>query len=174
VSIPFVRDFAFEYGVADRVSPRIERVVARNPGPFTFTGTGTYLVGGGEPGRSVAVIDPGPDDAEHLVALLQALDGRTVSHILVTHTHLDHAPLAAPLAERTGAPVWGPLPPSAETHASGRTDAEDAAAFRPDRVLTGGERIAGEGWTRCSRPATPPITCASPLPRRTPCSAAIT
>ena len=99
--IPYVRDFDFEYGRPDQVSPLIRRVIARNPGPFTFTGTGTYIVGHGE----VAVIDPGPLDEVHLDALLAALDGETVTHILVTHTHMDHSPLAPPLSIATDAPV---------------------------------------------------------------------
>ena len=57
--IPFVRDFDFAYGRRDQVSPLIQRVIAANPGPFTFTGTGTYIVGRAEPGAQVAVIDPG-------------------------------------------------------------------------------------------------------------------
>ena len=99
VTIPYVRDFDFAYGRSDVVSPNIRRVIANNPGPFTYLGTGTYIVGRGE----VAVIDPGPDLPEHLDALLEALKGETVSHILVTHHHLDHSPLARPLAEATGA-----------------------------------------------------------------------
>ncbi|HMO42909.1 MAG TPA: MBL fold metallo-hydrolase, partial [Phenylobacterium sp.] len=89
--IPYVRDLDFEYGRCDQVSPLIRRVIARNPGPFTFTGTGTYIIGRGE----VAVIDPGPDLDDHLEALLAAREpGERVSHILVTHHHSDHAPLA--------------------------------------------------------------------------------
>src|SRR5580698_7652753 len=101
--IPFVRDIAFEYGQVDPVSPLIRRVVANNPGPFTFKGTGTYIIGRGE----VAVIDPGPDMADHLDALLQATAGERVSHILTTHTHADHSPLAMPMKARTGATVYG-------------------------------------------------------------------
>src|SRR5665213_3767288 len=91
VEIPFRRDFAFEYGRLEPVAPGIRRIVARNPGPFTFRGTGTYVVGEGE----VAVIDPGPDLPEHVEALLMDLAGETVTHILVTHTHRDHSPAAA-------------------------------------------------------------------------------
>ena len=71
-------------------------MIANNPGPFTFTGTGTYIVGKGE----VAVIDPGPDLPEHLRAILDAVAGERVSHILITHHHVDHSPLARPLARR--------------------------------------------------------------------------
>lgn len=97
--IPYLRQFDFAYGRRDQVSPLIQRVIADNPGPFTFTGTGTYIVGRSLPGAEVAVIDPGPDDDAHLSALLRAIEGRVVSHILVTHTHRDHAP-PRPLAGR--------------------------------------------------------------------------
>ncbi len=145
--IPFVRDFPFTYGHADRVTPLIERVIADNPGPFTFTGTGTYIVGRDEPGAVVAVIDPGPLDDGHLQALLRTVDGRVVSHVLVTHTHRDHAPLARPFAEATGARVLAMRSPVRETHASGGVDEDEAPAFVPDEVLVGGEVIEGDGWT---------------------------
>ena len=146
--IPYVRQFDFAYGRRDQVSPLIQRVIADNPGPFTFTGTGTYIVGRDVPGAGVAVIDPGPADDSHLHALLRALKGRTVSHILVTHTHRDHAPLSRPLAEAVGgAPVLAAAPPSNETHASGALDEDDDHAFVPDVVLTDGQLIAGDGWT---------------------------
>ncbi|HWW25887.1 MAG TPA: MBL fold metallo-hydrolase, partial [Caulobacter sp.] len=101
--IPFVREIEFEYGRCDQVSPSIRRVIADNPGPFTYVGTGTYIVGRG----AVAVIDPGPDLDSHLQALLAALEGETVSHILVTHHHSDHSPLARPLQAATGATIHG-------------------------------------------------------------------
>jgi glyoxylase-like metal-dependent hydrolase (beta-lactamase superfamily II) len=134
-----VREVAFVYGVPDQVSPLIRRVVAKNPGPFTYLGTGTYIVGHGE----VAVIDPGPDQPEHLEALLAATAGERVTEILVTHTHADHSPLAHPLARITGATVRG-LPASAV----GSTSEEpDEGAFRPDRPIRDGERVSGRGWT---------------------------
>lgn len=145
--IPFVRQFDFAYGRADQVSPLIQRVIADNPGPFTFTGTGTYVVGRDRPGASVAIIDPGPPDESHLRSLLRALEGRQVSHILVTHTHRDHAPLARPLADTTGAPVLAARPPQVETHASDALDEDEDADFRPDRIVADGERIIGDGWT---------------------------
>ena len=141
--IPFVKDFDPEYGVCRRVSPRIRRVVADNPGPFTFTGTGTYIVGNG----TVAVIDPGPDDGAHLEALLAAVEGETVSHVLVTHTHRDHAPLARPFADAVGALVLAARPPARETHASGGLDEAEDQTFRPDVILNDGDRIAGTDWT---------------------------
>lgn len=145
--IPFVPMPAFEYGRTDGVSPLIRRVIANNPGPFTFTGTGTYVVGRGEVGAGVAVIDPGPLDEAHLAALLAAVEGQTVSHVLVTHTHRDHAPLARPFAEAVGAPVLAARPPARTVHVSASLDEEDDETFSPDIVLTGGERLRGDGWT---------------------------
>jgi glyoxylase-like metal-dependent hydrolase (beta-lactamase superfamily II) len=146
--IPYVRQFDFTYGHRDQVSPLIQRVIADNPGPFTFTGTGTYIVGRDMPGASVAVIDPGPEDEAHLHALLRAVKGRMVSHVLVTHTHRDHAPLARPFAEAVGgAPILAALPPARTTHVSAALDEDDDADFAPDVSLTGGEMIEGDGWT---------------------------
>jgi glyoxylase-like metal-dependent hydrolase (beta-lactamase superfamily II) len=144
VVIPFVRAFDFEYGRADVVSPGIRRVVAENPGPFTFTGTGTYIVGHGE----VAVIDPGPALDAHLAAILKAVANERITAILVTHDHADHSPLAARLSTLSGAPVYGcsrrtdpGLPP-----ASGAEE-DDDTAFRPDVDLCGGGAVRGPGWT---------------------------
>jgi glyoxylase-like metal-dependent hydrolase (beta-lactamase superfamily II) len=141
--IPYVREIEFEYGRCDQVSPLIRRVIARNPGPFTFTGTGVYIVGSGE----VAVIDPGPDLAEHLDALLAALEGETVSHILVTHHHLDHSPLAAPLAKLTGATIYGRAAPM--DHGEAHVGLEEGAdgRFRPDVELADGQTLSGPNWT---------------------------
>lgn len=146
--IPFVSAFDFDYGRVDRVSPLIRRVVANNPGPFTFTGTGTYIVGRDEPGAGVAVIDPGPLDDAHLNALLAAVEGQKVSHVLVTHTHRDHAPLARPFAEAVGgAPILAARPPLRTVHASAALDEDEDETFAPDVILTGGESVRGDGWT---------------------------
>ena len=151
--IPYVRQFDFTYGHRDQVSPLIQRVIADNPGPFTFTGTGTYIVERDMPGASVAVIDPGPDDEAHLHALLRALKGRTVSHILVTHAHRDHAPLSRALAEAVGgAPILAAAPHGATIHASDHMDQaamdeDDDTDFQPDIIVTDGQRIEGDGWT---------------------------
>ncbi|MGH7027175.1 MBL fold metallo-hydrolase [Brevundimonas sp.] len=151
--IPYVRQFDFTYGHRDQVSPMIQRVIADNPGPFTFTGTGTYIVGRDMPGAGVAVIDPGPEDEAHLHALLRAVKGRTVSHILVTHTHRDHAPLARPFAEAVGgAPILAARPHGPTVHASDQMDAaamdeDDDADFKADVIITDGQRIEGDGWT---------------------------
>ena len=95
----------------------------------------------------MAVIDPGPDDGAHLEALLAAVEGETVSHVLVTHTHRDHAPLARPFAEAVGALVLAARPPARETHASGGLDEAEDQTFRPDVILNAGDRIAGPDWT---------------------------
>ena len=145
--IPFVPMPPFEYGRADAVSPLIQRVIANNPGPFTFTGTGTYIVGRSEAGAGVAVIDPGPLDDAHLAALRAAVADRRVTHVLVTHTHRDHAPLARPFAEVVGAPILAARPPGRTVHASAMLDEDDDEAFAPDVLLAGGEVIAGDGWT---------------------------
>jgi len=93
------------------------------------------------------VIDPGPPDDAHLDALLAAVAGQTVSHVLVTHTHRDHSPLARPFAEAVGAPVLAARPPAEVVHASGALDEEDDETFAPDVILTGGEVLGGDGWT---------------------------
>ncbi len=108
MAIPYALDIDPDYGRATPLSPLVRRVIADNPGRFTYTGTGTYLVGSG----AVAVVDPGPDDSGHVDAIIGALQGESVTHILITHTHADHSPAAAELQERTGAPVvgFGPHP----------------------------------------------------------------
>lgn len=141
--IPYVRQMDFAYGRPDQVSPLIRRVVANNPGPFTFRGTGTYIVGSGE----VAVIDPGPADPAHLEALLAALDGERVQSILTTHDHSDHAPLAADLARLTGAPVIGARPTPARLASKPGTEEGSERSYRPDRVLQDSELVSGPGWT---------------------------
>jgi glyoxylase-like metal-dependent hydrolase (beta-lactamase superfamily II) len=142
VEIPFRRDFSFEYGRLEPVAPMVRRIVARNPSPFTFRGTGTYVVGAGE----VAVIDPGPDLAEHVEALLTGLAGEQVTHILVTHTHRDHSPAARALQSATGAPTYGFGP-----HAGGRRGdpgIEEGGDwdFVPDVALRDGDLVTGSGW----------------------------
>lgn len=142
MAISYYRDLEFEYGRSDRVTPLVRRVVARNPSPFTYHGTGTYIVGQGR----VAVIDPGPLDAEHLKALEQALEGETVTHILVTHTHRDHSPAAAPLKEATGAPTFAFGPHGTPPGGPGVEEGGDHA-FHPDEVTLDGAVIEGDGWT---------------------------
>lgn len=138
VQIPYIREFKFEYGEVDQVSPLVRRVVANNPSAFTFTGTGTYIIGEGE----VAVIDPGPMNNAHVEALLHALEGETVSHILITHTHIDHSPAAEPLKRLTGAKTYGYGP-----HAGGQGEEDGDMDFVPDVEIRHGDIIEGDGWT---------------------------
>lgn len=130
----------------------VRAVLAPNPSPMTHWGTNTYLLGT----RRLAVIDPGPDDPAHLAALLAALTpGQSISHIFVTHAHLDHSPLAAPLSETTGAPVlaYGDagagrsavMTRLAEAGSVGGGEGVDAG-FAPDLVLCDGETVIGDGW----------------------------
>jgi glyoxylase-like metal-dependent hydrolase (beta-lactamase superfamily II) len=141
--IPFVRDFAFAYGRADRVSPLIRRVVAENPGPFTYTGTGAHIVGHGQ----VAVVDPGPDDDAQVAAILEATRGERITHIFVTHSHLDHSPAARPLAEATGAVIYAGGARCRPSGGGDRLEAGDDLDFRPDAVLADGQLFHGPGWT---------------------------
>jgi len=137
----FNRDLEGEPGEVVSLSPLVRRVLAPNPGPFTFRGTCTYVVGRG----NVAVIDPGPADQAHLDALLKATKDETVSHIVLTHTHRDHFPLSIPLAEATGAPIVGCPPPRAPLDPP--EGAAPLPAYEPDRVLAHGESVHGEGFT---------------------------
>jgi glyoxylase-like metal-dependent hydrolase (beta-lactamase superfamily II) len=130
-------------GEIEELEPLVRRVLAPNASPFTYTGTQTYLVGSGE---GVAVIDPGPADADHLDSLARAIGDAPVLAIACTHTHRDHSPAAAPLATRTGAPVIGCAPLVLESDEP-RADAPFDKDYAPDRVLADGERIDGPGWT---------------------------
>ncbi|MDP6390918.1 MAG: MBL fold metallo-hydrolase [Alphaproteobacteria bacterium] len=142
MSIPFVRDLEVEYGAVTELTPTIRRVIANNPSAFTFHGTGTYIVGRGE----VAVIDPGPLDHAHIAALLQALDGETVTHILITHTHNDHSPAAAPLKVETGAPTYG-FGPHGGNRRGPRVEEGGDWNFEPDHAIGDGAVIDGPGWS---------------------------
>ncbi len=143
VKIPFVREMTFEYGVPQQVSPLIRRIVANNPGSFTYMGTGVYVIGRGE----VAVIDPGPDERTHVDGLIAALAGETVTHIFVTHGHMDHSPAARPLAEATGAKIYACGEPVIPTDSEVRMEAGDDLSFRPDVEIEDGEIFRGKGWT---------------------------
>ena len=140
----FNTEFKCEYGVLVDLSPTIRRIVARNPGPFTFTGTGTYVVGHGK----VAIIDPGPELPDHVEALLTALDGEQITHQLITHTHVDHSPAAKLVQTLTGAPTYGFGRHGAGKHEKGvKVEAGGDLDFTPDHVLKNGDRVVGDGWT---------------------------
>jgi len=142
VDIPFRREVAFEYGKLEPVAPGVRRIVAKNPGPFTFKGTGTYVVGEGE----VAVIDPGPELAEHIAALLASLADERVTHILVTHTHRDHSPAAKAVKEATGAPTYGFGPHAGGQRGEAAVEEGGDWDFAPDIVVRDGDEIAGSKW----------------------------
>jgi glyoxylase-like metal-dependent hydrolase (beta-lactamase superfamily II) len=122
--IRFYREFDFQYGVMETVSPLIRRIVSRNPGAFTGSGTATYIIGH----EHVAIIDPGPALSEHVQAILTALRGETVDQILITHTHPDHWPAAPAIQAATGAPIY------AFAHGVG------------ERTLNDGDLVEGKGW----------------------------
>lgn len=129
------------------VAPGIVRVTCNNPSPFTFHGTNSYLIGT----DTLAVIDPGPEDEAHLAALIEAIGGRKVSHVLVTHTHADHSPLARALSAATGAIIAGcGAHVAARPLHEGELNPLDAAAdrlYRPDMELADGALLTGDGWT---------------------------
>lgn len=136
----------FVYGVPRELAPGVVRLVANNPGPFTFKGTNTYLLGtGGE----VALIDPGPADAVHLEAILTAVGSRRLSHILITHTHHDHVDGLEALVAATGAKTAGfgrraIAPGRKVTSPSGGEHVDQD--FAPDVALAHGDRLEGDGW----------------------------
>ncbi|MFT5390987.1 MAG: glyoxylase-like metal-dependent hydrolase (beta-lactamase superfamily II) [Gammaproteobacteria bacterium] len=144
VEIPFVRELAFEYGRVDQISPMIRRVVARNPGPFTLYGTGTYIIGKGK----VAVIDPGPYDAEHIACVAAAVEGEQITHQIITHTHNDHSPGSRLLREYTDAKTYAYGPHGAGKREQGvQVEEGGDMEFTPDVEVRHGDVVRGEGWS---------------------------
>ncbi|MBV8564483.1 MAG: MBL fold metallo-hydrolase [Methylobacteriaceae bacterium] len=145
--IPFDRTFTAATDKVERLTPLVRRLVAGNAGPFTFTGTCSYIVGQG----AVAIIDPGPADDTHIAALIAAVRDETVAHIVVTHTHRDHSPAAAAIKAATGAEITGcaPYRRSGASRGDGLDplDAANDQDYVPDRVLHDGDRIAGGDYT---------------------------
>lgn len=145
-------DFNPTPGIAVDLETGLRRILAPNPSPMTFRGTNTYLLGQ----RALAVIDPGPDDPQHLEAILAALGpDQSISHIVVTHSHLDHSPLAAALSARTDAPIYafgisgaGRSAVMESLAASGLAGGGEGIdqEFRPDITLSDSEILTGEGW----------------------------
>ncbi len=144
--IPFNRNFPLKPGIVEEVRPGVRRVLCDNPSPFTFTGTVSYIVGQG----NVAIIDPGPENEAHAQALLDAVRGETVTHILVTHTHRDHSPNTARIKQATGATVYaeGPHRASRPRFESEKHNPESGADrdFAPDVTVSHGDIIEGAGW----------------------------
>jgi len=144
--IPFKEEMQFEYGVPRELVPGVRRLVANNGGPFTFKGTNTYLIGH----KDIAVVDPGPDDPEHLEAILSASEGGEIAHIIVTHTHMDHTEGLDALRDATGAQTYGAHTPDAPrgtpTYSPTESDFVDRA-FIPDIILEDGDLIKTDEWT---------------------------
>lgn len=143
--IPLRREMSFEYGVASGILPGVVRIVAENPGPFTFKGTNTYLVGS----KSLAVIDPGPADERHCRAILNAAQGRPITHIIITHAHRDHVDGLEALQAETGAQSVGfgraqLTVPDALNSPSGKDFV--ALDFAPNVAVSDGATIVGEDW----------------------------
>ncbi|MGA7487411.1 MAG: MBL fold metallo-hydrolase [Xanthobacteraceae bacterium] len=145
--IPFDKSFDLAPETVEEVVPGVRRVLADNPGPFTFKGTVSYIVGRGR----VAIIDPGPLDEAHIAALLDVVRGETVTHVFVTHTHRDHSPAVPRIKTATGAVVLAEGPHRAarplNVGEAPRLDASNDTDFRPDHALVDGEVITGSGWT---------------------------
>ena len=145
--IRFDKNFDLAPGEVEEVAPGVRRLVAGNPGPFTFTGTVSYIVGRDK----VAIVDPGPADEAHVRALLDAVRGETVTHVFVTHTHRDHSPAAAAIKKATGAKTYaeGPHRSARPLHIGDATRVEAGGDrdFAPDVALADGEVVTGPGWT---------------------------
>jgi glyoxylase-like metal-dependent hydrolase (beta-lactamase superfamily II) len=141
--VNFDRSLDVAPGTLVPLSPLVSRLLAPNPGPFTFKGTGVHIIGAG---RQVAVIDPGPALPGHIEALKQALGARQVSHILVTHTHRDHSPAAAALKAWSGAQIYGVMSPAATASGEGMVDEAHDHDFAPDVTVRDGMLIGGEGF----------------------------
>jgi glyoxylase-like metal-dependent hydrolase (beta-lactamase superfamily II) len=152
--VPFNRNFPLKPGLVEQVRPGVRRILCDNPSPFTFTGTVSYIVGQGK----VAIIDPGPDNEAHAQALLDAVRGETVTHILVTHTHRDHSPNTARIKAATGATVYaeGPHRASRPRYESEKHNPESGTDrdFQPDVKVAHSETIEGDGF-RLEAVATP-------------------
>lgn len=143
--IRFDKNFPLTPGVVENIAPGVRRLLAGNAGPFTFTGTVSYIVGEGQ----VAIIDPGPADQSHIDRLLDAVRGETVTHIVVTHTHRDHSPAAAAIKRATGAKTYaeGPHRAARPLHIGDIKRGEGSDKdFVPDVALGDGDIVAGRGW----------------------------
>src|SRR6056300_58324 len=136
-------NFSFEYGSSDQITPLVKRVIAKNPGPFTYTGTGTFIVGT----KELAIIDPGPIDDDHLKAIIKTTGKNKISHIIVTHTHNDHSPLSKPLQEITGAPIYSYFNEAMDTKTNNQFEEGYDISFKPDVIVKDGDLINGFDWT---------------------------
>jgi glyoxylase-like metal-dependent hydrolase (beta-lactamase superfamily II) len=141
--IPFDKDLDLAPDTVDETVPGIRRVMADNPGPFTFKGTMSYIIGRGQ----VAIVDPGPADERHIGALLNAVRNETVTAIFVTHTHRDHSPAVPAIKAVTGATVYaeGPHRAARPLHIGKHNplDSSGDRDFKPDVALMDGEVLSG-------------------------------
>ncbi|HWK94116.1 MAG TPA: MBL fold metallo-hydrolase [Pseudolabrys sp.] len=144
--IPFNKTLDLAPETVDEVAPGVRRVMCNNPGPFTFKGTVSYIIGRGK----VAIVDPGPDDPAHVGALLDAVRNETVTHIFVTHTHRDHSPAVPALKHATGATVYAEgIHRAARPLHIGELNPLDSSGdrdFVPDVYLKDSEIVEGDGW----------------------------
>jgi glyoxylase-like metal-dependent hydrolase (beta-lactamase superfamily II) len=138
-ALRFLSEFDPRYGQLVQVAPGVQRVVANNPSKFTAWGSGTHLLGEDR----VMVVDPGPDDPDHVAAVLAAVGDRTVTHLLITHAHADHSPAARAIQAATGAPTYGigPHPPGADDQSEEHGDVD----FVPDVVVHDGDLLESDG-----------------------------
>ena len=135
----------FAYGEPSPMGPGVVRLVANNPSAYTFKGTNTYLVGS----TTLALIDPGPDDAVHRSAILKVAAGRPITHILITHAHRDHVAGVVALQDATGAKTCGfgrTLSSNGMTSVEARGSEFIDYDFVPDIGIGSGDRIEGEDW----------------------------
>jgi glyoxylase-like metal-dependent hydrolase (beta-lactamase superfamily II) len=140
VTIPFLKEDPLAPGAVEQVAPGIRRVLCGNPGPFTYRGTNSWIIGSGD---AVAVLDPGPEDAGHLAAILAATKGERISHILVSHTHRDHSPGVAALQAATGARSFGFGPHLTPADQGGESGDH---SFQPDVTVPDGGVVEADGW----------------------------
>lgn len=144
VTIPYRRELEFNYGELADIAPGVRRIIAENPSPFTLYGTGTYVLGSGE----VAVIDPGPADPAHIQALVDGLGEEVITHVLVTHTHMDHSPGCELLRAHTDAPTFAYGPHGAGKLEEGVPVEEGGDMdFQPDHEVRHGDVIEGGDWS---------------------------
>ncbi|TDH63938.1 MBL fold metallo-hydrolase [Dankookia rubra] len=139
MAIAFLRDDPLPHGAVEETAPGVRRLVCNNPSAFTFRGTNTYIIGRGR----VAVMDPGPENAAHLSAILAATQGETVTHVIVTHTHRDHSPGATALVAATGSRTHGFGPHVTPPDQGGEGGDH---GFRPEVMVPEGGVVEGEGW----------------------------
>lgn len=144
--LPFRKEIHFEYGVVSELAPGVRRIVANNPGPFTYKGTNTYIVG---QGQEIALIDPGPADEAHFDAIMRAVGSSRITHIIITHTHHDHTDGLERFLHATGARTCG-FGRKAAAHGTKRTSASGGEFvdrdFNPDVALKDGGRLEGQGF----------------------------